>query len=291
MASRYGSSKQIDPIGAHGELLIDYCVYDAKKAGFETVVFIIKEADEVEFKRAIGHRLERFMEVRYAYQHIDDVPKGCAVPKDRVKPLGTAHAIYAARVAISEPFAVINADDYYGAKAFADVYEHLSRERVGTAPEFCMVSYRLCNTLSSNGHVTRGICKLSLDSYLLDIEEKMKIAKVGDVIKSLDDGEVLDDKMPVSMNIWGFTQDFFGFVEEKLCVFLNKLCDHESALTDEFILPTLIGDLISSSTVSVKAYESLDIWSGMTYKEDKAIVQATIARKIANGEYPKELWG
>ena len=227
MGSRYGGLKQLDPVGEHGELIIDYSIYDARRAGFETVVFVIKHAIEETFRAGIGDRLSKVMDVRYAYQELDDLPEGYAVPEGRVKPWGTCHAILAARKVVDGPFAVINSDDYYGPEAFREMYDYLSthEDRPGCY-EYAMVGYLLGNTVTEHGHVARGVCVETADHFLRSVTEHTHIEKDGDNARSTRDGGETWEQLPgdtiVSMNLWGFTRSFLTEAEERFPAFLDR---------------------------------------------------------------------
>ncbi len=289
MGSRYGGQKQIDPIGSNGELIIDYSIYDAKRAGFETVVFVIKQENEAAFKEAIGDRLAKVMTVKYAYQKLEDIPMGFEIPKDRVKPWGTAHAVYSAREAIRGSFAVINADDYYGAQAFREIYDYLCQNQDNEIYEYAMVGYHLENTVTEHGHVARGLCNVSGNGYLTEVTEHVRIEKRDDrIVSVLENEEIsLAPDTKVSMNMWGLTNSYFNETEKLLKEFLTKLSNGEKA---EFYLPYVISTLIESGKARVKVITTPDKWYGMTYKEDKQAVQAAIAKKVSDGGYKANLW-
>ncbi len=276
MGSRFGGLKQVEPIGPKGEAILDFSVYDAKKAGFNKVVFIIKEEIEKEFKELVGKRIEKQIEVDYAFQETYKLPEGFVCPKDRTKPWGTAHAVYCARDKVTTPFAVINADDYYGAAAFKQIYEHLKREQ----DEYCMVGFRLANTLTENGSVSRGVCTIE-DGKLKQIVERTKIIDC----KYTEDGENWTELPPdtvVSMNMWGFGTDIFDYIDRDLKEFLAEKIDVPKV---EFYLPTVVSNLIEKGEKDVRVLVAEDKWYGVTYKEDKDSVVKAINDKIANGEY------
>ncbi len=294
MGSRYGGLKQLDPVGGHGQLIIDYSIFDAKRAGFETVVFVIKHEIEADFKAAIGDRLSKVMEVRYAFQEREDLPGGYAVPEGRVKPWGTAHAVLAARAVVDGPFAVINADDYYGPQAFREIFDYLSATPDSTDRyEFAMVGYRLENTVTDHGSVARGVCVESPDAYLESVTERTRIEK-GPACPRFteDDGQTWTD-LPggtiVSMNLWGFTQSYLNEAWTRFPAFLNKALA-ENPLKGEYFLPSVVSDLIAEGKARVKVLRSGDKWYGVTYKEDKPVVVAAIADMTRNGLYPDNLW-
>ena len=294
MGSRYGGLKQIDPVGNHGQLIIDYSIYDARRAGFETVVFIIKHEIEEPFKAAIGDRLSKVIDVKYAFQELTDLPEGYTVPEGRVKPWGTSHAVLAARDIIDGPFAVLNADDYYGPQAFKEVYNYLStHEDTPDCREFCMVGYRLDNTLTEHGHVARGVCVETEDQYLAAIAERTRIEKDGDNARfTEDDGATwtpISGSTTVSMNLWGLSRGFIDDAKERFAAFLDKTLA-ENPTKGEYYLPVLIGELIGEGKARAKVLRSPDKWHGVTYQADKPAVVAAIADLTASGLYPDDLW-
>ena len=295
MGSRYGGLKQIDPVGSHGQLIIDYSIYDAIRAGFETVVFVIKREIEATYKAAIGDRLSKVIQVKYAYQELDDLPEGYTVPEGRVKPWGTAHAILAARKVVDGPFAVVNADDYYGPEAFRAIYDYLSStpDQPGCY-EFAMVGYRLGNTVTENSHVARGVCTEDEHHYLLSVTERTRIEKDGDDARyTEDDGATwhpLSGDTIVSMNLWGLSGAFFDEAMSRFPAFLDKALA-ENPQKAEFYLPSVISTLIDEGKARAKVLRSGDKWHGVTYQADKPAVVAAIAEKTAAGLYPDDLWG
>ena len=295
MGSRYGGLKQLDPVGAHGQLIIDYSIYDARRAGFETVVFVIKHAIEETFKAGIGDRLSKVMDVRYAYQELSDLPEGYAVPEGRVKPWGTCHAILAARKVVDGPFAVINSDDYYGPEAFPEMYDYLSthEDRPGCY-EYAMVGYLLGNTVTEHGHVARGVCVETADHFLQSVTEHTHIEKDGDNARSTRDGGETWEQLPgdtiVSMNLWGFTRSFLTEAEERFPAFLDRALK-DDPVKGEYFLPSVVSALIGEGKARVKVLRSRDRWYGVTYHEDKPVVVAAIARMTKERLYPANLWG
>jgi len=294
MGSRYGGPKQIDPVGNHGQLIIDYSVYDARRAGFETVVFVIKHEMEEAFRAAIGDRLSGSIHVEYAFQELSDLPAGYSVPEGRVKPFGTAHAILAARKVVNGPFAVVNADDYYGPEAFKAVYDYLSSHPDNEeCYEYAMVGYLLGNTLTENGHVARGVCEEDEQGYLARVTERTHIEKDGDHARYTEDGGVTWTALPnsavVSMNLWGLTRSFMDEAEKRFPAFLDKTFA-ENPLKGEYFLPSVISELINEGKARVKMLHSQDRWHGVTYQADKPAVVAAIAEKTAEGLYPDNLW-
>lgn len=276
MGSRFGGLKQVEPIGPKGEALLDFSAYDAKKAGFTKIVFIIKHEIEKEFKELVGKRIEKIIDVEYAFQEIDKLPDGYKAPVDRAKPWGTGHAIYCCRDIVKTPFAVINADDYYGKSAFQKIYNHLKEEK----NDYCMVGFRLANTLTENGSVSRGVCEI-VDGKLKAVTERTKIV---DCKYTEDDVNwiPLSPDTVVSMNMWGFTPDIFKYIERDLITFLNEKIDVPKA---EFYLPSVASNVINNNEKDVTVLVAEDKWYGVTYKEDKDDVVKAIAEKIKAGEY------
>jgi hypothetical protein len=295
MGSRYGGMKQIDPVGPSGQLIIDYSIYDARRAGFETVIFVIKHEIEDSFKAAIGNRLSRVMNVKYAYQQLEELPAGFSVPEGRVKPWGTCHAVLAAKNLIDGPFAVINSDDYYGPEAFQVIYDYLCahQEKHSGKYDYCMVSYLLKNTVSENGSVARGVCTPTADGMLAKVTERTRIEQyAGGIHFTEDDGATWTD-LPgdtrVSMNLWGFGSSFLQEAEQRFSAWLSENLP-KNPLKCEYFLPLVVSQLIEENSASVRILHSHDKWYGVTYKEDKPVVVAAIAKKIAAGEYPSDLW-
>ena len=294
MGSRYGGLKQIDPVGNHGQLIIDYSIYDAKRAGFDTVVFVIKHEIEDTFKAAIGERLSKVINVKYAYQELTDLPEGYTVPEGRVKPFGTAHAILAARKVVDGPFAVVNADDYYGPEGFKAIYDYLSQnpDQPGCY-EFAMVGYHLRSTITENGSVARGVCVEDENNYLVSVTERTCIEKDGDDARFTEDGGQTWTALPgdtiVSLNLWGLTRSFIDEAEKRFPAFLDKTLA-ENPLKGEYFLPSVISALIEEGKARAKVLRSTDKWYGVTYQADKPVVVAAIAEKTAAGIYPDNLW-
>ena len=287
MGSRYGGLKQIDPIGENGEFIIDYSVYDAIRAGFDKVVFIIKKENYEDFKDTIGKRFEGKIKVEYAFQALNDLPEGFSVPEGRVKPWGTAHAMLCAKNIVNEPFAVINADDFYGYDCFLKLAEHLKKENPSDKPDYCLIGYKLCNTLTDHGSVSRGVCEVE-NGKLANIVERTKIYNSENGAYFELDGK--KNYMPyetiVSMNSWGFTPDIFDRVE----VLFNKfLQNHIGEEKSEYFLPTAIEDLMSEGLCEVTVYNTVGQWYGVTYKEDKEYVKAGIRKLVKEGKYPSKL--
>ena len=294
MGSRYGGLKQIDPVGPCGEAILDYSLYDARRAGFSTVVFIIKHEIEAEFKRTVGARAGKAgLEVRYAFQQLDMLPEGFAVPEGRVKPCGTAHAVLSAAGCIDAPFAVINADDYYGPAAYKEVYDYLSQAQEGP-DSYCMVGFLLKNTVSENGTVSRGVCTLSGEGTLDTLTERTAIAPYAGGIHYTEDGGAsytdLDPDTIVSMNLFGFPADFVAEARAGFAPFLDTALG-ENPLKGEYFLPSVVNRLMAENKARVKVLTSPDKWYGVTYQEDKPVVQQAIAAMTAGGLYPSPLWG
>ncbi|MBE5986351.1 nucleotidyltransferase-like protein [Lacrimispora xylanisolvens] len=293
MGSRYGGLKQIDSIDAYGNKIIDYSIFDAVQAGFEKVVFIIKKAIEKEFRENIGDRIASHVKVEYVYQELDRLPAGYQVPEGRVKPWGTGHAILCCQDVIDGPFAVINADDYYGKSAFVSIYNQLSEISDGEKYQYTMVGYRLYNTLTENGHVARGVCTISEDGKLVDIHERTRIEKQGNKAKfTEDDGKTwteLGEDTVVSMNMWGFTKSIIKELDQRFAVFLNKELPG-NPLKCEYFLPFVVDELLKEYKAEVTVLKSVDRWYGVTYKEDKETVVNAVRELKKTGIYPEKLW-
>jgi len=295
IGSRYGGLKQIDPVGANGELIIDYSIYDALRAGFTKIVFIIKHEIEEEFREIIGDRMEKNAEVAYAYQELDQLPPEYVIPEGREKPWGTAHALLAAKERLNGPFAVINADDYYGPNAYRMIYEWLSRPRERSGKHhFAMVGYRIENTVSEFGTVTRGVCEESETGFLTGIAERTMIEKTDKGARfSEDKGETWTD-IPagtlVSMNFWGLDEGFFGEAERDFIRFLDNEVP-ANPLKSEYLMATEIGGILRRGAADVKVLESPDAWYGVTYRKDKEEVVNAINDMHKKGDYPTPLWG
>lgn len=293
MGSRYGGLKQIDPVGPNGELVIDYSIYDAKRAGFDKVVFVIRRDMQDAFRDGIGKAMEKRLDVAYAFQSIDDLPPPFTVPAGREKPWGTGHAVHAARDCVRSPFAVINADDFYGRNAFALLADHLDAGAARDAddlPCYAMVGYELQQTVSSHGTVSRGLCRTDDDGYLVSIEEVTAIQKTADGISSREaDGRIIrrDPLTPVSMNCWGFQPDLFKKLEADFVRFLQQ---RGTELKGEFYLPGSVSDMIAAHSVRVRLLTTPDRWFGVTYREDKPFVMQGIQSLIDAGDYPPLLW-
>ena len=293
MGSRYGGLKQIDPVDEYGNIIIDFSIFDAKQAGFEKVIFIIKKAIETEFKIHIGNRISRYMDVAYVYQEVDKIPEGFEVPEGRVKPWGTAHAVLCCKDLIDGPFAVINADDYYGKEAFHMIYDQLASVEDDDRYQYTMVGYQLYNTLTENGHVARGVCSVDGENHLADIHERTRIEKHGSLAEyTEDDGATwvgLPESTIVSMNMWGFTGGFMKELVKRFPVFLEKSIP-ENPLKCEYFLPFVVDELLQEKKAAVKVLTTQDKWYGVTYKEDKPVVVAAIQNLKDQGLYPQGLW-
>ena len=294
MGSRYGGLKQIDPVGSQGEAILDYSLFDAYEAGFETAVIIIKEAIRADFMATVGKRLEKCpLKIRYAFQELDKLPAGYSVPASRTKPWGTCHAVLCAKDEIGDaPFAVINADDYYGKSAYKVIYNALSNASDGETYNYCMVGYLLGNTVTDNGSVARGICQTDGNNCLTQIIERTRIEKYADGIRFTEDGENWEDVTAdtiVSMNMWGFTPSFLKELEARFPKFLDTLAvkNPEKA---EYFLPLAVEDLLSEHKATVKVLQSPDKWYGVTYAADKPAVVAALKEKTNQGLYPDGLW-
>ncbi len=292
IGSRFGGGiKQLEPVGPNGEIIMDYSIYDAIEAGFDKVVFVIRKDLEKDFKEIIGHRIEKIVNVDYAYQEVDDIPD---VYKERfqgrTKPWGTGQAILCCKDVVDAPFLVINADDYYGKQAFKEGYEYLTREACKDGMEICMISFVLKNTLSDNGVVTRGVCKVDDKGMLSQIVETQNIEKVNGraVVQKADGIQEIDLESPVSMNMWGLRPEFFQILEQGFQDFLGRV--DESDLKAEYLLPTMIGDLLKKNKLDVKVLRSKDMWFGVTYKEDKDAVVSAVRGLIDAGVYPEKLF-
>ncbi len=293
MGSRYGGLKQIDPVSDQGEIILDFSLYDAMMAGFEEAIFIIKKENEVDFRALIDERAGKHMKVKYAFQELSDLPQGYGVPEGRVKPWGTCHAVLSARKLIDGPFAVINADDYYGPGAFQSIYDYLEKASDDELYRYCMVGYEVQNTLTENGHVARGVCSVGTDETLQDIVERTKIMRREEGIAfTEDDGTTwtpLSEGTVVSMNFWGFTRSFVSEMEARFPAFLDKALA-ENPLKSEYFLPGVVDQLIKEHKASVKVLKSRDKWYGVTYKEDKPGVVDALQAMKDKGIYPEKLW-
>lgn len=288
MGSRYGGLKQIDGLGPNGETIMDYSVFDALRAGFGKIVFVIRKDFEDAFRKAVLSKYEDKVPCEVCFQSIDKVPEGCTYTPERQKPWGTNHAVLMGREVINEPFAVINADDFYGKESF-EVLADFLRSVEGKKNEYCMVGYRVMNTLSEHGSVSRGVCVTDKDGYLTDVVERTKIEEVGDKIVFTEDGvdTVIDPHTPVSMNMWGFTPEYFDY---SLDAFKRFLAEHGQELKSEFYIPTLVNELIKAGKASCKVLDTTAKWFGVTYSEDRPQVVMKINELINKGVYPHKLF-
>lgn len=293
MGSRYGGLKQIDPIDEEGHIIMDFSLFDAKRAGFEKVVFIIKKENEADFRAVVGDRMAKYMDVSYAFQDLANLPDGYEVPEGRVKPWGTAHAVLSCIDQIDGPFAVINADDYYGVEAFKLIYDYLESHPDDDKYRYTMVGYHLGNTVTDNGHVARGVCTIDENNQLLNVVERTKIEKRdGGIAFTEDDGKSwtsLPAQTIVSMNMWGFTKSILSEIRDGFPAFLDQGLK-ENPMKCEYFLPSIVSDLLEEEKAAVSVLESKDKWYGVTYKEDKPVVMAAVKKMKEDGIYPKHLW-
>lgn len=292
IGSRYrGGIKQLQTVGPNAETIMDYSIHDAIEAGFDKLVFVLRREIMPYFMETVGDRLEKVcarigVEVKYAFQELSDVPAGFDLPAERAKPWGTGQAVLACRREINEPFVVINADDYYGKVAFRSLYEYLRGLKENAAGDYCMAGYRLSNTLSDNGGVTRGICRVDANDHLSEVVETHNIMRTDGIIKS--EGNVIPEDAYASMNMWGFTPEFMNILLTGFKDFLSS--PRERLLKDEYLLPTIVDGVIKSGRASVKLLATPDRWFGVTYQEDKPYVTGEIAKLIAQGVYREELY-
>lgn len=291
MGSRYGGLKQIDPVTDNGEFIIDFSIYDAIQSGFDKIVFVIKRENLNDFRETIGKRFESIVKVEYVFQDPGDLPDGFESPAGRVKPWGTAHAVYSARFVVKEPFAVINSDDFYGRGAYAVLRDHF--DRIKNMPSdgkahYCMVGYVLKNTLTENGNVSRGVCSVSENGMLDGITERKKIRRDGDMaVFTEDDKETrLDLDSTVSMNCWGFTPDIFDYIGKGFSKFLAGT---DNMLQGEYYLPYAVQEMMEDGLCDVRVYPTKETWYGVTYREDKDYVKKGLGKLIADGVYPNKL--
>ncbi|MBI2440246.1 MAG: nucleotidyltransferase [Lentisphaerae bacterium] len=289
VGSRYGGLKQIEPVGPSGEIMLDYSVYDARRAGFGKVVFIIRRDIEKDFKTIIGSHFAGRFPVEYIYQELSDLPEGFALPPERAKPWGTAHAILCCKDAVHEPFAVINADDFYGAKSY-EVLARFLEKSAPSATSYALVGFRLVNTLSAHGSVTRGICEVDAQRMLIGVRERFKVEKTPSGARYEDEhGQwvPLQGYETASMNMFGFGPSLFDFLSAKFPAFLKKAAGNLKA---EFLIPAIADELIGERKITMRVLTTPEKWLGITYQEDKQLVQAGIGELVAAGVYPKKLW-
>ena len=292
IGSRFGGGiKQLEPVGPTGEIIMDYSIFDAIKAGFNKIVFIIRKDIENDFREVIGERIEKLcsslgVEVEYAFQAIDNLPDGITVPEGRKKPWGTGQAVLSCKGIVKEPFAVINADDYYGKEVFVKVHDFLQNYSPERPAEFCMGGFILKNTLSDNGGVTRGVCEVDNEGYLTNVTETSDIVKTADGAEA--NGKKINPDSYVSMNLWGLTPEFIDSLEEGFKKFFEK--SQDNLLKAEYLIPIYIGELLEEKKVSVKVLETNDKWFGVTYKEDKPLVVESFKKLISDGEYNEDLF-
>lgn len=294
MGSRYGGLKQIDPIDEYGNIIMDFSIYDAIQAGFRKVVFIIKKENEESFRAAIGDRIAKQIETAYVFQDLNNIPEGFSVPQDRVKPWGTGHAVLSCIGTVDGPFAVINADDYYGSKAFKLAYDFLANTQESDGQyQYMMVGYQLEKTLTENGHVARGVCVTDENSHLIKINERTRIEKRGDeTAYTEDDGQtwtVIPQGSTVSMNMWGFSESILEELHARFRAFLEENLE-KNPLKCEYFLPFVVDELLGEGRATVKVLKTDDRWYGVTYKEDKPQVVAAIRALKEQGLYPQKLW-
>jgi dTDP-glucose pyrophosphorylase len=292
IGSRYGGLKQIDPVGPSGEIVIDYSIFDARRAGFDRVVCVIRRDIERDFRACISARFEKQIAVDYVFQDLSDLPSGFALPPERRKPWGTGHAILACRNHIRNPFAVINADDFYGRQSYAALAQGLRNLSPGGPPHpFCMVGFVLRNTLSEHGSVARGVCTIDAQNRLQSVVERTHIEKQGNQARFLDDQkqfQPLSGDELVSLNMWGFTPALFPVLEDKFAYFLRERGGDPKA---EYFIPTVVDEMIRAGQAVVQVAETPETWFGVTYQDDKPILMQGIRQRIEQGIYPQNLWG
>jgi UTP-glucose-1-phosphate uridylyltransferase len=291
IGSRYGGLKQLDAVGPAGEIIIDYSIYDAIRAGFGKVVFVIRPDIEAAFRETMGNRIQDRIETDYVFQTLDRLPRGYSVPNGRIKPWGTGQAILLCREEIDRPFAVINSDDFYGAASFSVLADYLlqASDRNGVC-DYSMVGFILKNTLSDFGTVSRGFCRVNREGYLEDIQERLKIRKIGDEVSYTENGTDWIEEDPdstVSMNMWGFTPSIFPELESGFSAFLREKIEIPKS---EYLLPEEVGFMVRDKKATVKVLPTAEKWFGVTYPEDKPLVQTAIRRLVDEGVYPEKLW-
>lgn len=288
MGSRYGGLKQMDGLGPSGETIMDYSIYDALRGGFGKIVFVIRESFDKDFREKIVSKYENHVPVEVVYQELDKLPAGFTVDPERVKPWGTNHAVLMGKDVINEPFAVINADDFYGRESFGILAEALNKLE-GGKDHYCMIGYRLCNTLSESGSVARGVCAQDDKGFLTSVVERTHIERVDGVIK-FKEGETwtaVEENVPVSMNMWGFTPDYFKYSEDYFVDFLKA---NAGNIKSEYFIPLLVDNLIANKKADVKVLDTPSKWFGVTYAEDRPSVVAKLQELVDKGEYPTPLW-
>jgi nucleotidyltransferase-like protein len=291
MGSRYGGMKQVDPFGPSGETITDYSIYDAHRAGFTRFVFVISPKMEDDFKTNYIKKFPSHIKVDYVIQSVDNIPEGLILPEDRVKPWGTAHAVMMAKDAIKEPFAVINADDYYGRQSYQIMHDFLVKTSPAVAGQYCMVGFQLQKTVSKHGSVARGCCQVDGDGYLSGMIERTKIyLEDGNIVYENEDGSVhgLDPMDTVSMNLFGFTSDFFAHCDE---IFREFILENINKPKAEFFIPLAVDKLINSGVAKMTVLQTPDSWFGVTYQDDKPVVLKAIRDLVDSGVYPEALWG
>jgi UTP-glucose-1-phosphate uridylyltransferase len=284
LGSRYGGLKPLAPVGPNGEAALAYSIHDALKAGFGRIVFVIRKAMEAPFRESLGRAVEKTADTAYVFQELDRLPPGFRIPPGREKPWGTGHAILCCKEAVQTPFAVINADDFYGPTSYAALADYLK-----TAPSYCMAGFILKNTLSPHGTVSRGVCEVTRDGFLVSVTERTQIRRAGDFIQYADSqGRWVDipDETIVSMNMWGFTPDIFGELERRLVTFLEK---SGADLKAEYYLPSVVGDLVREGKAKVRVLKSEESWFGLTYPQDLPAAQRAVRDLIRHGVYPDRL--
>ena len=289
LGSRYGGLKQLDGLGPNDETIMDYSIYDAVKAGFGKVVFVIRRTFEEEFKERVTKKYEHLIPVEIVFQELDDLPEGFELNPDRVKPWGTNHALMMGKSVINEPFAVINADDFFGRKSYQVICDYLSQLE-HSKNKYCMVGYRVGNTLSESGTVARGVCETDENNNLTGIVERTQIKRNDGVVQFLDENNEwisLPDNKPVSMNMFGFTPDYFKYSDD---FFVNFLKENEEKLKAEFFIPSLVNDLIVADKVEMKVLDTTSQWFGVTYQEDRPFVVSKFKELVDKGEYPSPLF-
>jgi choline kinase len=293
IGSRYGGLKQIEPIGPGGEIILDYSVFDARKAGFGKIIFVINKQIEHAFRERIDQSIGKHFEVAYAFQELDNLPDGFDVPSERVKPWGTAHAVLSCKDLVDTSFAVINADDFYGQTAFQALGSYLkhAQDRDRTY-DFCMVGYQLKNTLTEHGYVARGVCQVDREDHLIEVRERTRIEQFDEAIKFTEDGkswiELPKDSL-VSLNLWGFTPGMMTEIEARFSHFLVE--NHGNLLTAEYFLPEIVNQLLEENKAIIQVLRTQERWFGVTYQEDKTQVKDAIRDLIQRGVYPRKLWG